>query len=130
MRKPGGRLRFCCDYRALNAITARDRYPLPLITETLRSIANASLLTKLDVSAAFHKIRIAEGYEQKTVFRTRYSLFEWTVCPFSLSGSPATFQRYINYILREFLDIYATVYIDNVLIYTHGSKKEHNVVVR
>jgi len=60
-RKPGGGLRFCVDYRALNAITRKDRYPLPLIRETLRSISRAKWLTKLDITAAFHKIRIAEG---------------------------------------------------------------------
>lgn len=130
VRKPGGGLRFCCDYRALNAITKKDRYPLPLITETLRNLAGATLLTKLDVTAAFHKIRMAKGHEEKTAFRTRYGLFEWTVCPFGLCGAPATFQRYINHVLRRYLDIFVTAYMDDVLIYTHGSRKDHNAKVR
>lgn len=78
-RKPGGGLRFCVDYRGINAITSKDRYPLPLIKETLTALNKAKWLTKLDVSAAFHKIRMAKGEEWKTAFRTRYGLFEWRV---------------------------------------------------
>ena len=76
VRKPGGGLRFCVDYRALNAITKKDRYPLPLIQETLNQISKAKWFTKLDVSAAFHKIRIVKGKEWLTAFRTRYGLYE------------------------------------------------------
>ena len=76
VRKPGGGLRFCVDYRALNAITKKDRYPLPLIQETLNQISKVKWFTKLDVSAAFHKIRIAKGKEWLTAFRTRYGLYE------------------------------------------------------
>jgi hypothetical protein len=90
VKKPGGGLRFCVDYRGLNAITRKDRYPLPLISETLRSLSKARWFTKLDVIAAFHKIRIKEGDEWKTAFRTRYGLYEWLVTPFGLTGAPAT----------------------------------------
>ena len=76
VRKPGGGLRFCVDYRGLNKITRKDRYPLPLIYETLRNIGRAKWYTKLDVIAAFHKIRVADGDEWKTAFRTRYGLYE------------------------------------------------------
>ena len=76
-RKPGGGLRFCVDYRALNAITRSDRYPLPLIRETLRQLTKAKWITKVDVRAAFHRLRIREGDEWKTAFRTRYGQFEW-----------------------------------------------------
>ena len=120
-KKPGGGLRFCVDYRALNAITRKDRYPIPLIRETLSSISKARWLTKLDVSAAFHKIRLAKGEEWKTAFRTRYGLYEWMVTPFGLTGAPATFQRYINWALREYLDDFCTAYIDDILIYTSGT---------
>ncbi|KAH8632561.1 hypothetical protein IG631_14244 [Alternaria alternata] len=88
VRKPGGGLRLCIDYRALNAITRKDRYPLPLIQETLNSISKAKWFTKLDVIAAFHKIRVAPGDEWKTAFRTRFGLFEWLVTPFGMANSP------------------------------------------
>ena len=130
VRKPGGGLRFCCDYRALNAITRADRYPLPLISETFRVLKGAKWYTKVDVVQAFHKIRMAMGEEWKTAFRTRYGLFEWLVVPFGLTGAPATFQRYINYILREYLDDFCTAYMDDVLIYTSGTREEHENKVR
>ena len=74
MKKPGGGLRFCVDYRALNAITVKDRYPLPLIQDTLRQVMKAKWYTKLDVRSAFYRIRVAKGEEWKTAFRTRYSV--------------------------------------------------------
>lgn len=124
-KKPGGGLRFCVDYRGINAITRKDRYPLPLIKETLNALNAARWLTKLDVSAAFHKIRMAKGEEWKTAFRTRYGLFEWKVCPFGLTGSPATFQRYINWVLREYLDDFCSAYVDDILIFSTGSLQDH-----
>ncbi|KAM4066712.1 reverse transcriptase (RNA-dependent DNA polymerase) [Hirsutella rhossiliensis] len=108
----------------------RDRYPLPLIAETLQNLAKAKWLTKLDVVAAFHKIRMAPGHEGKTAFRTRFGLYEWLVCPFGLSGAPASFQRYMNSVLREWLDDFVTAYLDDVLIYSSGSKADHEAKVR
>ena len=124
-KKPGGGLRFCVDYRALNAITQKDRYPLPLIRETLRAMSKARWFTKVDVRAAFHRLRIKEGDEWKTAFRTRFGLFEWLVTPFGLAGAPAAFQRYINSTLDEFLDWFCSAYLDDVLIYTDGSYEDH-----
>src|SRR6266480_2122984 len=129
-KKPGGGLRFCVDYRALNAITQKDRYPLPLIRETLRSISRAKWLTKLDITLAFHKIRITEGDEWKTAFRTRYGLYEWLVTPFGLTNGPATFQRYINHTLREYLDEFASAYLDDILIYSDGTLEDHRRKVK
>ena len=130
VHKPGGGLRFCVDYRGLNAITRKDRYPLPLITETLRSLSKAKWLTKLDVIAAFHKIRVKDGDEWKTAFRTRYGLYEWLVTPFGLTGAPATFQRYINHTLREYLDEFCSAYIDDILIYSDGDLDDHRRKVK
>lgn len=129
-KKPGGGLRFCVDYRGLNAITRKDRYPLPLIKETLSALGKAKWLTKLDVSAAFHKVRMAEGEEWKTAFRTRYGLYEWKVCPFGLTGSPATFQRFINWTLKDYLDLFCTAYVDDILIFSSGSRKDHREKVK
>lgn len=129
-KKPGGGLRLCIDYRALNAITKKDRYPLPLIRETLNNLSKAKWFTKLDVIAAFHKIRVAPGDEWKTAFRTRFGLFEWLVTPFGMANSPSTFQRYINWTLREHLDDFCSAYLDDVLIYTNGDLRQHREHVR
>ena len=125
VKKPGGGLRFCVDYRGLNRVTRNDRYPLPLIYETLRNISKARWFTKLDVKAAFYKIRIAEGDEWLTAFRTRYGLYEWLVTPFGLANAPSTFQKYINWSLRDFLDEFCSAYIDDVLIYSSGTREDH-----
>ena len=126
-RKPGGGLRFCVDYRGLNAITIKNRYPLPLIRETLAQLSQAKYFTKLDVVAAFNRIRIKAGQEWMTAFNSRYGLFESLVMPFGLSNAPATFQAYINETLRPFLDIFCTAYIDDVLVYSNdlASHKLH-----
>ena len=117
VRKPGSGLYFCCDYRALNEIMLRDRYPLPLITETLCSVAKARWFTKLDIVAAFHKLYMAKGYEYKTAFRMHFGSFEWMVCPFGLSSTPASFQCYINSIIQDFGE-WAIAYLDDILIFT------------
>jgi hypothetical protein len=130
VRKPNGDLRFCCDYRAINALTTQDRYPLPLIKETLRDIGEADWYTKVDIRSAFHRLRIREGDEWKTAFRTRFGLFEWLVTPFGLAGAPASFQRFINHILRDRLGIDVTAYMDDILVYTKGSREDHMKVVR
>jgi Retroviral aspartyl protease./Reverse transcriptase (RNA-dependent DNA polymerase). len=124
VRKPGGGLRFCVDYRALNALTVKNRYPIPLIRETLDRLCKARYYTKLDIIAAFNRLRIAQGDEWKTAFRTRYGLFEYLVMPFGLTNGPASFQHYVNDALREYLDLFCTAYLDDILIYSN-SLKEH-----
>ena len=96
VKKPGGGLRFCVDYRGLNAVTVKNRYPLPLISETLNRLSRAKIFTKLDIISAFNRLRIREGDESLTAFRTRFGLFEYLVMPFGLYNGPASFQNYIN----------------------------------
>ena len=91
IKKPGSSLRFYVDYRGLNAVTVKNRYPLPLILETLNRLSRAKIFTKLDIISAFNRLRIREGDESLTVFRTRFGLFEYLVMPFSLYNGPASF---------------------------------------
>ena len=90
-KKPKGGLRFYVNYRTLNNITKKDRYPLSLIKETLNNIARAKYFIKLNVSVVFYRIRIAKGEEWKTAFRTKYGLYEWRIILFGLTKAPATF---------------------------------------
>ncbi|KAH0611537.1 uncharacterized protein H6S33_010802 [Morchella sextelata] len=127
VKKSDGTLRLCVDYRGLNAITVKNRYPLPLLKETLAKLSKAQYYTKLDLRWGYNQIRIAEGDEWKTAFRTRYGHFEYTVMPFGLANAPATFQHWINDILRPYLDQFVTAYLDDILIYseTLAEHKEH-----
>ena len=130
VRKPGGGLRFCIDYRALNAVTVKNRYPIPLISETLGKLAGAVKYTKLDVIHAFNRIRMREGHEWLTAFNSRYGQFEYLVMPFGLCNAPGTFQGYINESLREYLDVFCTAYLDDVLIYTNKDEDHASHVLQ
>jgi hypothetical protein len=129
VRKPGGGLRICTDYRALNALTTKSKYPIPLIKETLARLSGKLFFTKLDIIAAFNRIRIKEGHEWMTAFNTRYGQFECLVMPFGLCNAPSTFQSYINDTLRPFLDDFASAYLDDVLIFS-DDLDEHIQYVR
>jgi hypothetical protein len=129
VKKADGSLRLCVDYRGLNEITVKNRYPLPLIQETLTRLSKAKWFTKLDLRGAYNLVRIAEGEEWKTAFRTRYGHFEYNVMPFGLTNAPASFQHFINDTLRDFLDVFCTAYLDDILIYS-DSLAEHQIHVR
>lgn len=129
VKKSDGTLRLCVDYRGLNEITIKDRYPLPLMEETWARLSKAKYYTKLDLRWGYNQIRIAEGDEWKTAFRTRYGHYEYQVMPFGLTNAPATFQRWINDILRPHLDQFVTAYLDDILIYSE-TLEEHKIHVR
>ena len=128
--KPDGSLRLCVDYRGLNNLTIKNRYPLPLIGESLDRLGRAKRFTQLDLTSAYHRMRIKEGDEWKTAFRTRYGHFEYQVMPFGLSNAPASFQGYINKILAEKLDIFVIIYLDDILIYIKDPGYGHVKAVR
>ena len=124
VKKKDGSLRLCVDYRGLNAITVKSRYPIPLISETLTKLTRARYYTRFDIISAFNRLRIAQGDEWLTAFRTRWGLFETLVMPFGLSGAPGSFQLFINDILRAHLDDFVTAYLDDILIFSE-TLKEH-----
>ena len=125
VQKPSRGLRFCIDYQALNRISQKDRYPLPLIQEILRMIGNTKWFIKLDILAIFYKLQVAEGDKQKMAFRTQYGLYEQLVTPFRLVNTPSIFQQYINIMLKDYLDIFYSIYINNILIYTNSSYRKY-----
>jgi hypothetical protein len=129
VQKLGDGVRIYVDYRGINNVTMQSRYPIPLIKETFDSIYKVQIFTKLDVIAAFNRMRVAEGHEWLMAFIICYGLYKSLVMPFGLQGAPATFQNYINNILYDMLDYCITTYLDDILIYS-GNLKDHVKQVR
>ena len=122
-KKPGGRIRFCVDYRRLNEMTKKDAYPISLIAETLAQLKEAKVFTKIDIRQAFHKLRMAADSEDLTTMATRFGAFKWKVLPFGLTGGPASWQQFINNVLWEYLNKFCTAYLDDILIYSSNLRK-------
>src|SRR3979490_228859 len=122
--KKDGLLQLCIDFRALNKVTKKDRYPFPLISDLLDIPRKARIYSKIDLQHAYHLIRIAKGEEWKTAFKTHYGSYEWLVMPFVLTNAPVAFQRFMNDILGDLLDHCAVAYIDDILIYS-DSLEQH-----
>jgi len=118
IKKKDGSLCLCVDFRGLNKITKKDRYPLPLISELLDSPSRAKIYSKIDLRHTYHLVWIAPGGEWKTTFCTCYGSYEWLVMPFGLTNAPAAFQRFVNTIFADMLDVWVVVYLDDILIYS------------
>ena len=128
VKKPGGGIRFCVDYKRLNAITKKDCYPIPLIEETLAQLEGAKYFTKIDIRQTFYRIRISEDSEELTTFLTRFSVFKYLVMLFGLYNGPASWQHLINDTLFKFLHRFVQAYLDNILIYSKTLKEYHSHV--
>jgi hypothetical protein len=116
--KKDNTLRPCVDYRELNDATIKDRYPLPLIQDLIDRTAGAKIFTKIDLRGAYNLVRIKKGDEWKTAFRTREGLYEYLVMPFGLTNAPAVFQRLMNHIFSDILDVYCICFMDDILIFS------------
>ena len=117
-------LRFCVDYRKLNAVTRWNRYPIPLIDETLARVTGCKYLTKLDIIAAFNKLRMHPDSEDYTTFVTSMGAYKYHVLPFGLTNGPANYQHYMNDVLFDCLNKFCQAYLDDILIYSR-TKREH-----
>ena len=106
------------DYRGLKKVTISNRYTLPLINELRDRVRGAKIFTKLDLKSGYNLIRIKDGDEWKTAFRTLYGLFEYKVMPFGLANAPATIQNMMNEIFRDMIDLGVVIYLDDILIYS------------
>ncbi|KAL0168962.1 hypothetical protein M9458_037184, partial [Cirrhinus mrigala] len=129
VKKKDGGLRPCIDYRGLNEVTIKYRYPLPLVPSALEQLRSAKLFTKLDLRSAYNLVRIRAGDEWKTAFSTTSGHYEYRVMPFGLSNSPSCFQAFVNEVFRDMLNRCVIVYIDDILIYSN-SYPEHVQHVR
>ncbi|MBW0576143.1 hypothetical protein O181_115858 [Austropuccinia psidii MF-1] len=117
-------LRLCVDYRKLNAVTRKNKYPVPPMNQLLTVFNSATIFSKIYLHGAYNLLRIKEGDEHLTAFRTKYGSFEYLVMPFGLTNAPASFQNLVNDIFADFLDIFAVVYLDDIMIFS-SSQEEH-----
>ena len=124
VKKKSGELRPVVDYRALNAITIKNRFPIPLISDLIDRIRGAKLFSKLDLRGAYNLLRVKEGDEWKTAFKTRYGLFESLVMNFGLANAPSYFQAFMNKIFSDYVDVFMVLYLDDILIFS-SSLEEH-----
>ncbi|GJU93283.1 reverse transcriptase domain-containing protein [Tanacetum coccineum] len=124
VKKKDGSFKMCIDYRELNKLTVKNRYPLPRIDDLFDQLQGSQFFSKIDLRSGYHQLRLYEDDIPKTAFRTRYVHFEFTLMPFGLTNAPAIFMDLMNRVCRPYLDKFVIVFIDDILIYSK-TQEEH-----
>jgi hypothetical protein len=119
-----GTLILCIDFRQLNKVTIKNKYPLPRIDDLFDQLKDANIFSKIDLRSGYHQVRIKEEYIRNTSFRTRYGHYEFTVVPFGLSNALVCFMCLMNGVFQEYLDKFVIIFLDEILVYSK-SEEEH-----
>jgi transposase InsO family protein len=123
VKKKDGSSRFCVDYRNLNSLTKKDKYPLPRIDDTLDVLGKSNFFTALDLKSGYHQIPVCESDREKTAFITHQGLFQWNVMPFGLCNAPATFQRCMDLLLAGVKWSSCMVYLDDIICFSRSFRQ-------
>jgi hypothetical protein len=129
MKKKYGTLRLCIDFRQLNKVTDKNKYPLPRIDDLFDQLKDAKIFSKIDLRSGYHQVRIKDEDISKTTFRTRYGHYDFTVVSFGLSNAPVVFMCLMNGVFINYLDKFVIVFLDNILVYSK-TKEEHEQHLR